>query len=143
MVAPHCGDSNQRAALQATLLHADHPTAAMSRESKKSAAADRCRIRDRMTASTNGPRWFDRASTRYGTPCYVNRARRVLQAVEHLERGDGGVRSWLSYKTHPLPRLVEWWIASGRGVEVVSEIEFAAAYRLGCSPDQLLVNGPR
>ena len=61
--------------------------------------------------------------------------------MEHLERGDGGVRSWLSFKTHPLPKLVEWWVASGRGVEVVSETEFTTVRRLGCLPDQILVNG--
>ena len=62
--------------------------------------------------------------------------------MQHLERGDGGVRSWLSFKTHPLPKLVEWWVASGRGVEVVSETEFTTVRRLGCLPDQILVNGP-
>jgi diaminopimelate decarboxylase len=90
-------------------------------------------------------RWLDvsrRAVDRYGTPCYVNRVLPVQAAVQQLERGDGGVRSWLSYKTHPLPRLLGWWIAGGRGVEVVSEREFTTARRLGCSSDQLLVNGP-
>ena len=90
-------------------------------------------------------RWADvsgRAVERYETPFYLNRARPILEAVERLERGDSGVRSWLSYKTHPLPRLLEWWIAGGRGVEVVSESEFATACRAGCSADQLLVNGP-
>jgi diaminopimelate decarboxylase len=62
--------------------------------------------------------------------------------VEELERGEDWVRSWLSYKTHPLPRLLEWWIADGRGVEVVSETEFTTAWRLGCRADQVLVNGP-
>jgi diaminopimelate decarboxylase len=77
-----------------------------------------------------------------GTPCYVNRARPIQAAVQHLERGDAGVRSWLSFKTHPLPKLLEWWLASGRGVEVVSETEFTTAWRLGCGADQILVNGP-
>ena len=89
--------------------------------------------------------WADvagRAAERFGTPCYVNRVRPIQAAVRRLELGDGGVRSWLSYKTHPLPRLLEWWLAGGRGVEVVSEREFATAWRLGCGADQLLVNGP-
>jgi diaminopimelate decarboxylase len=89
--------------------------------------------------------WLDvsrRAIDLVGTPCYVNRARPIQAAVQHLERGDAGVRSWLSFKTHPLPRLLEWWIAGGRGVEVVSETEFRTARRLGCHPDQILINGP-
>jgi diaminopimelate decarboxylase len=82
------------------------------------------------------------AVDRFGTPCYVNRTRPILAAVQQLEGGDTGVRAWLSYKTHPLPRLLEWWIAGGRGVEVVSERELAIAWQLRCHPDQLLVNGP-
>jgi diaminopimelate decarboxylase len=89
--------------------------------------------------------WLDvarRAVDRAGTPLYLTRVRPIQDAVRQLERGDGGVRSWLSYKTHPLPRLLEWWIAGGRGVEVVSETEFTTALRLGCTTDQILVNGP-
>ena len=89
--------------------------------------------------------WLDvsrRAVACAGTPCYVNRARPIQAAVEHLERGDDGVRSWLSFKTHPLSKLVEWWIGRGRGVEVVSEAEFATIRGLGCPTDQILVNGP-
>jgi diaminopimelate decarboxylase len=89
--------------------------------------------------------WIDvvnRAVALAGTPCYVNRVAPVAARAAQLERGDPGVRSWLSYKTHPLPALLSWWIRGGRGVEVVSEIEFTTACQLGCTPDQLLVNGP-
>jgi diaminopimelate decarboxylase len=89
--------------------------------------------------------WLDvaqRAVDCVGTPLYVNRARPIQRAIQRLERGDGGVRSWLSYKTHPLPKLLEWWLTGGRGVEVVSETELRSALRLGCTPDQILVNGP-
>ena len=94
---------------------------------------------------TEQARWIDlarSAAERFGTPCYLNRTRPIQAAVQQLERSDDGVRAWLSYKTHPLPHLLEWWIAGGRGVEVVSESEFTTARRLGCSPDHLLVNGP-
>jgi diaminopimelate decarboxylase len=93
----------------------------------------------------DGARWLDvarRAADLAGTPCYVTRAAPIRAAVECLERADGDVRSWLSYKTHPLPRLAEWWIAGGRGVEVVSETELTTVSGLGCTPDQILVNGP-
>lgn len=85
---------------------------------------------------------IEQAVERLGTPCYVTRVRPIIAALEQLE-GDrtDRVRSWLSFKTHPLPPLLRWWVASSRGVEVVSEVEFATARRLGCSVDQLLVNG--
>jgi diaminopimelate decarboxylase len=83
----------------------------------------------------------DAAST-FGTPCYVTRWRPVLSRVESLEQRFGArVRSWLSFKTHPVPQLAAAWMHSGRGVEVVSEAEFVTVRALGCPVDQLLVNG--
>ena len=87
--------------------------------------------------------WRDvarRAAGSYGTPCYVTRLRPILDSLSVLESA-ADIRCWLSVKTHPLPSLVNWWIQSGRGVEVVSETELSTARRLGCSSDQLLVNG--
>ena len=97
------------------------------------------------TQAPERERWTDaarRAVACFETPFYLNRTRPIQAALDQLERGDPGVRSWLSYKTHPLPRLLAWWVAGGRGVEVVSEREFTTARSLGCTPDQLLVNGP-
>jgi diaminopimelate decarboxylase len=68
----------------------------------------------------------------------------VARAAERLDRlGSAGVpvQSWLSFKTHPLPPLVRKWIESGRGVEVVSEVELVAACRFGAASETLLVNG--
>lgn len=82
------------------------------------------------------------AAVRYGTPCYVSRWRPVESQVARLERGVRvPVRSWLSFKTHPLPRLAAEWVRHGRGVEITSECEMAAVIAAGCLPDQLLVNG--
>ena len=82
------------------------------------------------------------AAFAFGTPCYVSRWRPVLSRAEALERRLGKtVRSWLSFKTHPVPQLAAAWIRSGRGVEVVSEAEFVTVRALGCPVDQLLVNG--
>jgi diaminopimelate decarboxylase len=66
-----------------------------------------------------------------------------VKAVETQERHFEGtpVRSWLSFKTHPVSQLAQAWLQSGRGVEVVSEAEFVTARRLGCAASQLLVNG--
>ena len=51
------------------------------------------------------------------------------------------VKSWLSFKTHPVRQLAAEWIRSGRGVEVVSEAELVAVRALGCPAPQLLING--
>jgi diaminopimelate decarboxylase len=78
------------------------------------------------------------------TPCYVVRWRPVAEAVASLERmapPDVTVRSWLSFKTHPVLPLLRRWLQSGRGVEVVSECEFVTATRAGADTDHLLVNG--
>ena len=85
----------------------------------------------------------ERAATAFGTPCYVSRWSPVVKAVETQERHFAGtlVRSWLSFKTHPVSQLAQAWLQSGRGVEVVSEAEFVTARRLGCAASQLLVNG--
>lgn len=84
-----------------------------------------------------------RAVESVGTPCYVCASQPLHEALERLEslRSSVPVRSWLSYKTHPLPELARDWIANGRGVEVVSEAELEALLELECPVDQLLVNG--
>jgi diaminopimelate decarboxylase len=88
-------------------------------------------------------RLADDAATRFGTPCYVSRWEPVRRMVASLERcfADIPVRSWLSFKTHPVSQLAREWMCSGRGVEVVSEAEFVAVRALGCPPAQLLLNG--
>jgi ornithine decarboxylase len=90
--------------------------------------------------------WRDlvgRAVEAVGTPCYVASWQPVQRALDGLQHLNGTVatRSWLSFKTQPLPHLAVDWIRSGRGIEVVSESELATACRIGCPIDQLLVNG--
>ena len=84
-----------------------------------------------------------RAAAAFGTPCYLSRWRPVARMVTSQERRFGAVpmRSWLSFKTHPVRQLAAEWIRSGRGVEVVSEAELIAVVALGCPPSRLLVNG--
>jgi diaminopimelate decarboxylase len=85
-----------------------------------------------------------RAVAEVETPCYVARWEPVVEAATRLDcLASAGVpvRSWLSFKTHPLPPLVRKWLDSGRGVEVVSEVELVAALRCGASSDTILVNG--
>ena len=50
-------------------------------------------------------------------------------------------RHWLSCKTQPVAPLLRWWREQGRGIEVVSEFELAAALAEGFAPENILVNG--
>lgn len=85
----------------------------------------------------------ERAAAAFGTPCYVSRWAPVarMAAAQEQRFGRIAVRSWLSFKTHPVPQLAAEWIRSGRGVEVVSEAELVAIRALGCPVSQLLING--
>jgi diaminopimelate decarboxylase len=96
--------------------------------------------------NTNAEQWASlaaRAAAAFGTPCYVTRWAPVRDAVEAQEACFDGiaVRSWLSFKTHPVPQLARAWLRSGRGVEVASEAELVTLQALGCDSAQLLVNG--
>jgi diaminopimelate decarboxylase len=100
------------------------------------------------TVDSNDEVWqhvIGSAADRFGTPCYVGRWNpvfdRLAALVDRLTFPGMTVRPWLSFKTHPLPPLLDCWLANGHGVEVVSECEFVTARRIGVSPDRLLVNG--
>ncbi len=93
--------------------------------------------------------WRDRvtrALARHATPFYLFSAQPVQEALGELGRFDRElpvpVRHWYSCKTLPLPPLLRWWRAQGRGLEVVSEFEFLAARAESFPPQDILVNGP-
>jgi len=83
------------------------------------------------------------AARTFGTPCYLSRWSPVEDRLHRQEKvfRTVSLKSWLSFKTHPVRPLARAWIRSGRGVEVVSEAEFVAVRALGCPTSQLLVNG--
>ena len=90
--------------------------------------------------------WLQRVSRAVegaGTPCYVSAWAPVQEALLRLDSiaAPVPVRSWLSFKTHPLKHLAERWLRTGRGVEVVSERELVAVRDLGARVDQTLING--
>jgi diaminopimelate decarboxylase len=91
--------------------------------------------------------WLRRCSeaiAAVGTPCYVAAWQPTAVAIEELDtRLEQAlpIRSWLSFKTHPLPSLAVEWLRSGRGIEVVSESELITVLQLGCPLNRLLING--
>ena len=121
----HCGCSQRGVA---------HPKATGVKSSTNDASAE-----DRdgwRTLAADAARMF-------GTPCYLARWSPLASRLQQQETPFRGIllKSWLSFKTHPVRPLARAWIQSGRGVEVVSESEFVAVRALGCPTSQLLVNG--
>ena len=80
------------------------------------------------------------------TPFFVFSSAPMVAALEELRSLGRGLpvplRHWLSFKTQPLPALLDWWRTLGRPVEVVSEFELRAALTSGFAPERILVNGP-
>src|SRR3954454_326411 len=101
---------------------------------------------ERHPVNANRDRWKSRvveAVAEVGTPSYISAWAPVQCAVDRLASIEAPVpiRSWLSFKTHPLPSLAQSWLATGAGVEVFSEHELATVLSLGCPADQMLING--
>jgi diaminopimelate decarboxylase len=108
-----------------------------------SAAPARIASLDALDDPFDWSRLAAEAAAKFGTPCYLSRWRPVQARSKWLERRLPAptIKSWLSFKTHPVPQLAAAWIGTHRGVEVVSEAEFLAVRALGCPTAQLLVNG--
>lgn len=83
------------------------------------------------------------AVSNYGTPVFVFRWEPVAKRLSELcdALNDLPVRFWYSFKTCPLPILMDRWKRTGQAVEVVSEFELQGALRTGFLPEQILVNG--
>jgi diaminopimelate decarboxylase len=79
----------------------------------------------------------------FGTPCYATAWKPIEERLKLLDciKSPVPLRSWLSFKTHPLPALAAAWRGAGRGVEVVSEREFCSLVHVGATLDDVLVNG--
>jgi diaminopimelate decarboxylase len=78
------------------------------------------------------------------TPFYLFSPESVLERTLAIENLDFGLPAtcWYSFKTQPLPPLVQHWVRLGRPVEVVSEFELCSALASNCPPERLLINGP-
>ena len=87
-----------------------------------------------------------RALKSFDTPFYIFSPHPYLQSLRLLETELKPLplptRHWLSYKTQPLPALLNWWRHRDGLVEVVSEFELLGVLKMGFNPHQILVNGP-
>jgi diaminopimelate decarboxylase len=82
------------------------------------------------------------ACEHYETPFYLFSQVPIGKKLDCISQAYGPlVSNWLSFKTLPLKSLLQWWVKTGLGVEVVSEYELLAAYEEGFPPNRIMVNG--
>ncbi len=81
----------------------------------------------------------------YGTPAYVVNMGLLRQCYSELSasfQNQGlSARLFYSYKTNPVPAVLQDFAALGCGAEVISEFEFWLARQLGLDGDCIIVNG--
>jgi diaminopimelate decarboxylase len=83
---------------------------------------------------------------RWGSPLFVVHADRLAENVRRFQqRPQGrslGVEVFYSYKTNPIPAVLQRLSQLGVGAEVVSPYELWLAMRLGVEPGRIIYNGP-
>lgn len=81
----------------------------------------------------------------FGSPLHVIDAHAVDSNVASFMAappGLGKCEVFYSYKTNPIPGLLQRMHEKGIGAEVISEYELWLAMRLGVSPEKIVYNGP-
>jgi diaminopimelate decarboxylase len=89
---------------------------------------------------------LDELVRRHGSPLFVADMTRLESNASAFLRAPpgarGGVEPYYSYKTNPVPAVLQRLHAAGVGAEVISEYEFWLARRLGVPGDRIVLNGP-
>jgi len=83
---------------------------------------------------------------RYGSPLHVVDAHKLDQNIaDFLAVPEGAASScevYYSYKTNPVPGVLQHMHERGVGAEVIGEYELWLALKLGVAPKQIVYNGP-
>lgn len=82
---------------------------------------------------------------RYGSPLHVLNTEKLEQNARALMYGrqqEQLLNVYYSYKTHPVPRVLQLLHSYGLGAEVISPYELWLALRLGVDPQKIIYNGP-
>ncbi|WP_434391398.1 diaminopimelate decarboxylase family protein [Melittangium boletus] len=79
---------------------------------------------------------------RWGSPLFVVDAHRLDENVRRFQQAPPGVDVFYSYKTNPVPAVLQRLSGLGVGAEVVSPYELWLALRLGVAPERIIYNGP-
>jgi diaminopimelate decarboxylase len=81
----------------------------------------------------------------YGTPLFVVNSKaleRSARSIQEAFQGQGcDAEVFFSYKTNPVPQILQNLARLGIGAEVISEFELELARRLGLSGEKIIVNG--
>jgi diaminopimelate decarboxylase len=80
-------------------------------------------------------------ANRFGSPLFVVDATTLDRNADEFAKTPG-VECFYSYKTNPVPAVLERLHARGVGAEVVSEYELWLARRLGVPGERIVSNGP-
>jgi diaminopimelate decarboxylase len=83
----------------------------------------------------------------YGTPLHVINEKRLMKnAVVFREAAvksyPGRVFVYYALKCNSVPAVVDAVLRTGPGLEVMTEYELILALKLGCPPENIIVNGP-
>ncbi|WP_217145665.1 transposase [Streptomyces sp. AC627_RSS907] len=83
---------------------------------------------------------------RWGSPLFVVHGARLAENVRRFQQVPQGrslgVEVFYSYKTNPVPAVLQRLSQLGVGAEVVSPYELWLALRLGVEPGRIIYNGP-
>lgn len=83
---------------------------------------------------------------RWGSPLFVVHADRLAENVRRFQQvppgQQRGAEVFYSYKTNPIPAVLQRLSQLGVGAEVVSPYELWLAMRLGVAPGRIIYNGP-
>lgn len=104
-----------------------------------------------LTVTPSGDLAFDGISLaslrkKWGSPLHVVLAGRLRENVsQFLAINDGGrsrAEIYYSYKSNPVPGVLQFLHGHGIGAEVISEYELWLALKLGVPADRIVFNGP-
>lgn len=82
---------------------------------------------------------------RYGSPVHVLNTQKLEQNAHAMMYGHQRTKLlnvYYSYKTHPIPRVLQLLHSYGVGAEVISPYELWLALHLGVDPQKIIYNGP-
>jgi diaminopimelate decarboxylase len=94
-----------------------------------------------------GNHGLSRLARRYGTPLHVINEKRLMNSAAAFRESaarayPGRVSVYYAMKCNSVPAVVDAVLRSGPGLEVMTEYELTLAVKLGCPPENIIVNGP-
>ncbi|MFC1645688.1 diaminopimelate decarboxylase family protein [Candidatus Omnitrophota bacterium] len=89
---------------------------------------------------------YDDLTKKYGTPLHVVNQSKLIANFSNFYNSfktyDKEVEIYYSYKTNPVPGVLNILHQQGAGAEVISSFELWLAFKQGVSPDKIIYNGP-